>query len=178
MSLAMHTTRRAATRATSGRLAVRATEFVALCLQVLVVGAFWGSWIGLSRSIATLTPGTFLEVGQVMMADYGPIMAVLMPATVIATGLAAALAYRRGSSGGALLLVAFACFLGATATTLLVNVPLDELMAGWTLATLPADWTQVRDRWETYHTVRTFLTLAGLAAMLAGSLFPVEPAAR
>jgi hypothetical protein len=40
-------------------LLFKATAFAALCLQVLVVGAFWGSWIGLSRSIHTLTPATF-----------------------------------------------------------------------------------------------------------------------
>ena len=66
--------------------------------------------------------------------------------------------------------------MGATAITLLVNVPIDELMAGWTLATLPADWTQIRDRWESFHTLRTFLSLGGLAATLAGSLLPVEHA--
>ena len=57
---------------------------------------------------------------------------------------------------------------------LLANVPIDEMMAGWTPATLPADWAQVRDRWEAYHTVRTFLSLGGIAATLAGSLPSAE----
>lgn len=52
------------------------------------------------------------------------------------------------------------------------DVPIDEMMAGWTVATLPADWMQIRDRWETYHTARTFVTLGGVAATLAGSLLP------
>ena len=176
MSLAMHTTQRAAARSGRWVLAVRATEFVAIFLQVLVVGAFWGSWIGLSRSIDTLTPGTFLEVGHVMMADYGPIMSVLMPAAVLSTLLSAVLVYRQRATAGHLVLAGFACVVGATAVTLLVNVPIDEQMAGWTLATLPADWTQVRDRWETFHTVRTFLSLGGLATTLAGSLLPAERA--
>jgi uncharacterized membrane protein len=111
-----------------------------------------------------------------MMADYGPIMSVLMPAAVLATLLAAVLVYRRRTFAGVLILAGFACVVGAPAVTLLVNVPIDETMAGWTLATLPADWTQVRDRWETHHTVRTFLTLGGLAATLAESLLPAEPA--
>jgi uncharacterized membrane protein len=178
MSLAMNSTRRTAARTNGRILAVRATEFVAIFLQVLVVGAFWGSWIGLSRSIDTLTPATFLEVGHVMMADYGPIMSVLMPAAVLSTLLSAVLVYKRQAAAGYLVLAGFGCVVGATAITLLVNVPIDEMMAGWTLATLPADWTQVRDRWETYHTVRTFLSLGGLAATLAGSLFPAERAER
>ena len=176
MSLAMHTTQHAAARSGAGVVAVRATEFVAVFLQVLVVGAFWGSGVGLSRSIDNLTPATFVEVGHVMMADYGPLMSVLMPAAVVATLLAAVLAHKRRATAGYLLLAGFACVAGATAITLLVDVPIDEMMAGWTLATLPADWTQIRDRWETFHTIRTFLSLGGVAATLAGSLLPARRA--
>ena len=154
-------------------MAIRATQFVAVFLQVLVVGAFWGSWIGLSRFIKTLTPATFVEVGHVMMDGYGPIMSVLMPAAVLATLVAGILTYRRNPLAGFLTLVGFVCVAGATAITLIVNVPIDEMMAGWTVATLPADWMQIRDRWETYHTARTFVTLGGVAATLAGSLLPV-----
>jgi hypothetical protein len=178
MSLAMHTSRRPAAHAGIGGLAVRATEFVAIFLQVLVVGAFWGSWIGLSRSIDTLTPATFVEVGHVMMADYGPIMSVLMPAAVLATLAAGILVYRRHPTAGYLTMLGFVCVLTATATTLLVNVPIDEVMAGWTVATLPPDWAQIRDRWESFHTFRTFVTLGGLAATLGGSLLPAERAER
>jgi len=176
MSLTMRTALRPAARAGGWSPAVRATQFVALFLQVLVVGAFWGSWIGLSRSIATLTPATFVEVGHVMLANYGPLMAVLMPAAVLATLAAGLLVSRRNPTAGALTLVGCACLVGATAITLLVNVPIDELIAGWTVATLPAEWTQLRDRWEAYHTARTVVTLGALAATLAGSLLPAERA--
>ena len=104
--------------------------FAALCLQVLVVGAFWGSLIGLSRSIDALSPATFVEVGHVMMEDYGPIMSVLMPATVLCTLLAGLLVYWQRPSAGLLVLAGCVCFAIATATTLLVNVPIDEMMAG------------------------------------------------
>ena len=61
-----------------------------------------------------------------------------------------------------------------TLITLLVNVPIDGLIAGWTVATLPADWREIRDRWEVFHAARTFLSLAGLACVLAGSLLPTR----
>jgi hypothetical protein len=172
MSLTMPAAQRAVARTGDWSMATRATQFAAIFLQVLVVGAFWGGWIGLSRFMDTLTPATFVEVGHVMMDGYGPIMSVLMPAALLATLAAGILAYRRNRLAGFLTLAGFACVAVATATTLLVNVPIDEMMAGWTAATLPADWTQIRDRWETYHTVRTFVTLGGLAATLAGSLLP------
>jgi hypothetical protein len=178
MGLATYPAGRAVARSRGSMLLSTATVFAALCLQVLVVGAFWGSWIGLSRSIHTLTPATFLEVGHVMMEDYGPIMSVLMPAAVMCTLLAALFVYWQQATAGLLMLVGFVCFSVATATTLLVNVPIDELMAGWTLATLPANWTQVRDQWETFHMLRTFVTLGGFAVTLAGALLQSGNAVR
>jgi uncharacterized membrane protein len=178
MGLATYPAWRAVARTTSSMPLVKATAFAALCLQVLVVGAFWGSWIGLSRSIDTLSPGAFVEVGHVMMADYGPIMSVLMPAAVVSTLLAGILVYRRHAVAGALLLAGCACVVGATAITLLVNVPIDEMMAGWTLATLPTTWTQTREQWETFHTLRTFVTLGGFAATAAGALLSSDAATR
>jgi uncharacterized membrane protein len=172
MSLTMPTAQRVVVRTGDWSMATRATQFTAVLLQVLVVGAFWGSWIGLSRFMDTLTPATFVEVGHVMMEGYGPIMSVLMPATLLATLVAGILVYRRNPLAGFLTLAGFVCVAGATAITLIVNVPIDEMMAGWTVATLPADWTQIRDRWETFHTARTFVTLGGLAATLAGCLLP------
>jgi hypothetical protein len=172
MSLTMPVAQRVESSTGDWSIATRAAQFVAVFLQVLVVGAFWGSWIGLSRFMDTLTPATFVEVGHAMMEGYGPIMSVLMPATLLATLAAGILVYRRNRLAGLLTLAGFVCVAVATATTLIVNVPIDEMMAGWTVSTLPADWTQIRDRWEWYHTARTFVTLGGLAATLAGSLLP------
>ena len=172
MSLTMPAAQRLDAHTGDWSLATRATQFVAILLQVLVVGAFWGSWIGLSRFMDTLTPATFVEVWHVMMEGYGPIMSVLMQVTPLATLLAGILVYRRNPLAGVLTLAGFVCVAGATAITLIVNVPIDEMMAGWTASTLPADWMQIRDRWEASHTARTFVTLGGLAVTLAASLLP------
>ena len=178
MGLTTYPTRPWAARTSSSVLMVNALAFVATSLQVLVVGAFWGSWIGLSRSIDTLTPATFLEVGHVMMADYGPIMSVLMPASVLLTLLTALFVYAQQPVRGLLVGAGGVCFVAATATTLLVNVPIDVMMAGWTLDTLPSKWMDIRDQWEAFHTLRTFVTLGGLAATLGGLLMPAAAAVR
>jgi len=61
-------------------------------------------------------------------------------------------------------------FVVALAGTLAVNVPIDRQINEWTLATLPADWMQVRDRWELWHTIRTVASLASLACIMASAL--------
>src|SRR3954471_17375331 len=109
MSLTMPAAQRLDAHTGDWSPATRAIQFVAILLQVLVVGAFWGSWIGLSRFMDTLTPATFVEVGHVMMEGCGPIMSVLMPVTILATLAAGALTYRRTPLAVLLILAGFAC---------------------------------------------------------------------
>jgi hypothetical protein len=56
------------------------------------------------------------------------------------------------------------------AITLIVEVPIDNLIANWTEATLPSDWQEIRARWAAFHTLRTFLLLASVAAAVAAAL--------
>jgi hypothetical protein len=51
--------------------------------------------------------------------------------------------------------------------TLAVEVPIDNLIASWTVATLPPDWQEIRARWAAFHTLRTFLSLGAVAAAVA-----------
>ena len=45
-------------------------QFINIFLSALVTGVFWGTWLGLSRSMASLTPETFLAVGHAMRGNY------------------------------------------------------------------------------------------------------------
>jgi uncharacterized membrane protein len=53
----------------------------------------------------------------------------------------------------------------ALVITLAVEVPIDNQISTWTAATLPGDWRSVQSRWELFHTIRTFMSIAALAAV-------------
>ena len=76
-----------------------------------------------------------------------------------------------------LILVGAALLVVALIITLNVNVPIDDAIAGWTVDTLPSDWTSIRNRWEVYHAARTFIGLAGFGSALAAVLWPRKGAA-
>ncbi len=44
-------------------------QFINIFLFALVAGVFWGTWFSLSRSIASITSETFLEVGRTMIQN-------------------------------------------------------------------------------------------------------------
>lgn len=146
-------------------------QFINIFLLSLVTGVFWGTWLGLSRSMSTLSAQTFIEVGHAMIGNLGTIMALLMPAAILATLPVLYLLYRRRPKAFYATLVGMMLFVVALLITLLVEVPLDNQFSQWTVTTLPADWQQLRDRWEWFHAIRSWLAVVGLALLLAGAFF-------
>lgn len=154
---------------------LRQLQFIAIFLLMLVTGVFWGTWFGLSRSIASISPATYLETGHTIFRNLAGPMRLLFPAALLATlGVLIGLFRQRCENrlGGmfTLNLAGLLLFVAALIVTLLVNVPLDNQVQQWTISTLPANWQEIRDRWQWYHTIRTFAALGGLALILAGTL--------
>ena len=150
---------------------MRALQLLTMLLFSLVTGVFWGTWFSLSRSMSQITPGTFLEVGRLMIGNLGGPMSVLMPASMVFALVLCVVLYR-GRESRATLFASAALVLMAIALviTLTVNVPIDRQIQSWTTATLPPDWRAIRDRWEFYHGLRTLLSLAALACLFVSTL--------
>lgn len=146
-------------------------QLVSVMLFALVTGVFWGTWFSLSRSMSDITPATFLEVGQIMISNLAGPMRILLPASIL-SGVAILYALYRRHESSALRLATLAVLLmsAALVITLAVNVPLDYLFTGWTIATLPPDWRVTRDRWEFYHGFRTLLSVLALCSLVGSVL--------
>ena len=150
---------------------IKAIQFVTLLLFSLVTGVFWGTWFSLSRSMAEITPATFLEVGRLMIGNLGGPMSVLMPAAVLFGIIATVLLFRRRHTRSAgFALASVILLLVAMAITLTVNVPIDRQIQSWTTVTLPGDWTAIRDRWEFYHGLRTLASVLAVASLFGSTL--------
>lgn len=163
----VHDTERSQTRS-FGALAI--WQYISLVLWALVTGVFWRTWLGLSRSMPALTPETFLEVGHTMIGNLGTIMAILMPVAILAALPVLYLLYRGGHSGAFYLsLAGFVLFVVTLLITLIVEVPIDNQIEGWTVTTLPANWQALRDRWEWFHAARSWIAVLAFALLLGGT---------
>jgi uncharacterized membrane protein len=150
---------------------IKGVQFVTLLLFSLVTGVFWGTWFSLSRSMAEITPGTFLEVGRLMITNLGGPMSVLMPMALLSGFVLCVVLFRDRQTGANLFATAALVLMAiALVITLVVNVPIDRQIHSWTTATLPPDWKATRDRWEFYHGLRTLVSLSALASLFASTL--------
>jgi hypothetical protein len=59
--------------------------------------------------------------------------------------------------------------------TLAVEVPIDNQIEAWTAATLPGDWRSIQSRWELWHTIRTFTSIAAVAAVTVSGVVAGRP---
>ena len=151
---------------------MKVIQLVAMSLFTLDAGVFWGTWFSLSRSIASITPAAFLEIGHTMIANPGGPMSLLIPATTTSVLVLVVALYRRHDMAAFVLAAtALGLLVVSTAITLSINVPIDGQIAGWTVGTLPADWERIRNRWEFYHGLRTALTLVGAGCLFASALW-------
>jgi len=144
-------------------------EFSTIILFALVMGVFWGTWFTLSRSITAFSPQTFLDIGQTAIRNLAVPMRILMPLSLVSSLILIALLPKR-SAAFALAIAGFLLMICALTVTLTVEVPIDNQIKTWTVATLPADWQAMRDRWEFYHALRTFVSIAALASVTASAL--------
>jgi uncharacterized membrane protein len=150
---------------------IKVVQFVSIMLYVLVAGVMWGTWLSLARTMTRYDAATFLADGQHMIDNLATVMTVLMISAVAVGLVVVVLLFRARSTVAAWLgLAALLLMIAVMAITVAVEVPIDNLIATWTEATLPADWIQLRAQWAGFHTLRTFVSLGAVAAAVAAGL--------
>ena len=146
------------------------STFAGLFLLALVMGVFWGTWFTLTRSIETFSADEFIHIGQTIITNVAWPMRILMPAYILFMVLSAALFPEKNSAGFYLSIAACLLIIVALLITLLVEVPIDNQIRTWTAQTAPADWISIRERWQVFHTARTFVSLASLSSLILAVL--------
>jgi uncharacterized membrane protein len=154
------------------RAAAQATTII---LFSLVMGVFWGTWFSLSRTMDQLSGETFVAVGHQMIQNLGVPMAVLLPLALLSALVTLVLLWPARTAAFWWLAAGFALMVAALVITLAVEVPIDNQIETWTAATLPGDWRSIQSRWELWHTIRTFASIAAVVAATISAVVAPRP---
>ncbi|HEV8336689.1 MAG TPA: anthrone oxygenase family protein [Candidatus Polarisedimenticolia bacterium] len=150
----------------------RIVLFAGILLTALVTGVFWGTWFTLTRSLEAFSPAEFLHIGKTIIANVAVPMRLLMPSALFLLVAAVWLHPAKRSASFALLVASLGLLLATLLITLLVEVPIDNEIRRWTVATLPEDFEAKRLTWKSFHAWRTLTSVASLGALLASVLSP------
>ena len=137
----------------------------------LVMGVFWGTWLSLARSMQAITPPTFLDVGHTMIQNLALPMAILSPAAILVSIITLFLMPDKLSPRFYYALVGAILMIIAIVMTLSINVPIDNQIKTWTLLSLPSDWMQIRDRWETFHAAWTWVSVFAFVSVVISGVY-------
>lgn len=112
----------------------------------------------LENSLRGFDASVYTQVRRVELDSLDTLASVTLIPAIITTVI---LAIRARGNDRRVVLVAVALLLVVFATTFAINLPINGDQASWSVQNPPADWADVRDRWQVAHLVRT------VAAMLA-----------
>jgi uncharacterized membrane protein len=149
---------------------LRTVEFISVMLAALVMGVFWGSWFTLTRSLPDFSAEEFIHIGKTIIGNVAIPMAIIMPATLLFMLIAVFLSRRVSKRSFLFYCLAFVLMVITLIITVGVEVPIDNQIKTWTESTAPSNWESLRQRWEQFHTLRTFTSIASVAFFALGMI--------
>ncbi|MGW2158353.1 anthrone oxygenase family protein [Nonomuraea sp. NPDC001699] len=154
-------------------------------VATLLIGLHVGgvAFVVLAPSVARLPGPAYVRCWRALIVDHGRAVPPLLPAGIAALIVVTALSWRRGwfafgAGAVALILVILTVVLTPAGLVILTVVltpaglgPLNRRADAWDPDLLPADWQEIRGRWQNLHLVRTGLALAAFVCLLTVQTF-------
>jgi len=142
-----------------------------LFFLMLITGVFWGTWFTLTRSIEDFSPGEFIHIGKVIIANVAVPMRIIMPSGILLILLSLWFCKQKMTTGFYMGVFSLILLITTLLITVLVLVPIDNNIKEWTTASVPQDFEEIRHKWKNSHAMRTGLSLASFACF---SLFTLS----
>lgn len=155
-----------------------ATRVVALVLSGIFAG-FLITVLVLELSMRDLTASTYTQVRLVELDHLDALATATLVPAVLATITLLVLSMRSRRPGLGLVTAALGLLMVVFVVTIAVSLPINSDQHDWSLVRPPADWADVRDRWQAAHVVRTLAALTAFACLVLASVMhsrlPVDP---
>ena len=146
--------------------------FIALAISGFTACAEFGSYAFVHPVVRRLPREHHIQVEQGLLKTFGRVMPIAMTLCVV---LAISYAVKLNAIAGAARLVRWASagsFSLALASTIVFNVPINLATGRWNADDPPDDWKEVRNRWEFFQGLRSWLLLVGFVLLcLAVTLY-------
>jgi len=109
-------------------------------------------------------------VNQSLYQEFGSFLGIFSEVGAILTAIVLTFLVRKRRPAFQLTLVGAIFLALALAIWFIFVAPMNAEFAQWTIDSIPADWTRVRNQWEYSHAARFVLQLIGFGALLLSVL--------
>jgi uncharacterized membrane protein len=142
-------------------------RFLNVILAALLAGVSFGIWIGFNPM--NLSAEGYLEQQQNMLLALRVLMISLVISATIITIISAIL-QKNNKSVFITLLIAALFFIACIIITRFGNKPIDDTLIAWTKDSLPDNWTVLRNKWWSFHVMRSIAELVALFLVTLASI--------
>ncbi|MDJ0357959.1 DUF1772 domain-containing protein [Paenarthrobacter sp. PH39-S1] len=151
------------------RSLIRVLQFVTIICVALVFGLTLTHVLQAPGSRA-LTGAEWLTVQNTFYGGFATVGGTCEVLGAVSAGALAVLSVLSGKRRDALIVgIVCLCLIGTLIVFFVGNLPVNARVAVWSPDTLPADWRDYRNTWETSHAISTLLSGIGFL-VLTGSL--------
>ncbi len=134
-------------------------QFFNIVLVALLAGTSFGIWVGFNP--VNYSESTYIEQQQNLVTSLNTLMVALVIIATIVTIASAFLQRQNKTAFFALLIAAFFLAL-CIVISRFGNLPIQTEMLSWNSASRPYNWTEMRDKWWSFHVLRTVAELIAL----------------
>ena len=136
---------------------------VAVVSAGLLAGIFFGYRAGVHYAIPELSASTFVQLQQIIHVHYVRFMPPLVLTALLSSVLWLVMVRSQWRAAEFWLVAVSACgILVIAAATRAVNVPLNNQLMTWSIASPPTNWREVWAPWERVNTLRSVLATGAL----------------
>jgi hypothetical protein len=135
-------------------------RFLNIIVAALLAGISFGIWIGFNP--LDLSPSTYIEQQQNTIRALNVLMISLVVFATVITIISAFLQKANKPIFFALLIAAL-FFIICILISRFGNQPINKIIMTWTTDSLPGNLSELRDKWWSFHIIRTIAELIALS---------------
>jgi uncharacterized membrane protein len=158
------------------------SAFAAVLFSGLFAG-FLTTVLVFEASLRGVGATVYTQVRLIELEHLDDLATVLLIPAILAAATLTLATIRRGGSARWLALTAVLLLLATLVISVSISVPINTDQQSWSVLSPPPDWSDVRDRWQLAHAVRTttavlaFVLLTAAAVPVRWRRIAVEPTA-
>jgi len=145
-------------------------ELVAIVIAATMVGNELAVAIFVHPKLSALDDATHLQTVQPLAAVLGVVMPFWYALTLLGSLAIAFFARPVGTPGHGLALIAAGLFAIIIVYTVLLPAPINSQIARWRPESPPANWRELRCRWDRLHAFRVVMLVVALVLLIAACL--------
>lgn len=142
-------------------------RFINIIMAGLIAGILFGIWLGYNPKSYSVS--TYIEQQQGAIKSLNTIMPLLGLITIILT-LASAFLQKDNKTIFILLIIATVFLVISGLVTRFGNQPINKILMTWNKIEVPNNWTDLRDKWWSFHILRALTAIVAFCLIVAAGL--------